>query len=95
MNITQPLLDQLCRLSRLELSPEQRQSAAAEMEQIVAWMQRLQDVESGAAELAPGFSPLKNVTRPDEVRPSLDRAELLASAPAQKEGAYVVPKAVE
>ncbi len=35
--------------------------------------------------------PLQNVTRPDEVRPCLDRAEVLAEAPATEDGMFRVP----
>ncbi len=35
--------------------------------------------------------PLRNVTRPDEVRPCLDRAEVLAEAPATEDGMFRVP----
>ena len=39
--------------------------------------------------------PLVNVTRPDEVRPSLPHDEALRNAPAQANGLFMVPKIVE
>jgi len=36
--------------------------------------------------------PLENVLRPDEVRPSLDRAEVLAAAPEAEDGRFRVPR---
>ena len=35
--------------------------------------------------------PLVNVLRPDEQRPSLDRDEVLAAAPAVEDGRFRVP----
>ncbi len=35
--------------------------------------------------------PLQNVTRPDVVRPGLDRDEVLAEAPASEQGMFRVP----
>src|SRR5690606_19803245 len=35
--------------------------------------------------------PLRNVMRPDEVRPSLDRDEVVAAAPAAEDGQFRVP----
>lgn len=35
--------------------------------------------------------PLRNVVRPDEVRPSLDRDEVLAEAPSAEDGMFRVP----
>jgi aspartyl-tRNA(Asn)/glutamyl-tRNA(Gln) amidotransferase subunit C len=39
--------------------------------------------------------PMVNVTRPDEVRPSMDQAAALANAPAHANGLFLVPKIVE
>ena len=33
-----------------------------------------------------------NVTRPDEVRPGLSRADALLNAPEQQDGAFLIPK---
>lgn len=38
--------------------------------------------------------PLVNVFRPDEVRPSVDRDEVLAQAPAAEDGRFRVPPAL-
>jgi aspartyl-tRNA(Asn)/glutamyl-tRNA(Gln) amidotransferase subunit C len=38
---------------------------------------------------------LINVTRPDEVRPSISHEEALRNAPAQANGLFIVPKIVE
>jgi aspartyl-tRNA(Asn)/glutamyl-tRNA(Gln) amidotransferase subunit C len=35
--------------------------------------------------------PLVNITRPDEVVPCLDRAEVLSCAPAVEDGQFKVP----
>jgi len=39
--------------------------------------------------------PLVNVTRPDEVRPSMEHEEALRNAPAQANGLFIVPKIIE
>ena len=39
--------------------------------------------------------PLVNVTRPDEVRPSISNEDALRNAPARSNGLFVVPKIVE
>ena len=36
--------------------------------------------------------PLNNVTRPDEVGPTLDRDEVLSQAPAAEDGRFRVPR---
>ena len=39
--------------------------------------------------------PLVNVTRPDEIRPSLPHDDALRNAPKQAGGLFIVPKIVE
>jgi aspartyl-tRNA(Asn)/glutamyl-tRNA(Gln) amidotransferase subunit C len=39
--------------------------------------------------------PLVNVTRADEIRPSLSNEAALGNAPAQANGLFIVPKIVE
>ena len=50
----------------------------------------LADVEPTAHPL-----PLVNVLRPDEVRPGVDRAEVLAQAPAAEDGRFRVPRIMD
>jgi aspartyl-tRNA(Asn)/glutamyl-tRNA(Gln) amidotransferase subunit C len=49
---------------------------------------------SGVEPTAHAF-PLVNVTRPDEVRPSISNEDALRNAPAQANGLFMVPKIVE
>jgi aspartyl-tRNA(Asn)/glutamyl-tRNA(Gln) amidotransferase subunit C len=62
--------------------------------QLAAVLDHAEDVESldveGIEPTAHPF-PLVNVTRPDVVAPCLDRAEVLASAPAVEDGQFKVP----
>jgi aspartyl-tRNA(Asn)/glutamyl-tRNA(Gln) amidotransferase subunit C len=39
--------------------------------------------------------PLTNVTRPDEVRPSLTAREVLAGAPAEEQQRFSVPRILD
>ena len=39
--------------------------------------------------------PLRNVLRADEVRPTLDRDEVLAAAPAAQDGRFRVPRILD
>jgi aspartyl-tRNA(Asn)/glutamyl-tRNA(Gln) amidotransferase subunit C len=39
--------------------------------------------------------PLRNVLRDDEVRPTLDRAEVLAAAPVAEDGRFRVPRILD
>ena len=67
----------------------------AQLEQIVAYMDVLNKLDTTGVEPMSHVFPVKNVLREDEVLPSQDRTELLAGAPVPDQEAFLVPKAVE
>ena len=82
-------------LARLSLSPEEEQRIDAQLGNILGYIEKLNEVDvSGVKPTAHAF-PLVNVTRSDEVRPSISNADALRNAPAQANGLFMVPKIVE
>jgi aspartyl-tRNA(Asn)/glutamyl-tRNA(Gln) amidotransferase subunit C len=85
----------LARLSRLALGDDELDRLAAQLDQIIAAVNRIQEV---AAEDIPPTShalPLTNVFRTDEVRPGLASAEALAAAPAVEQDRFRVPRILD
>jgi len=81
----------VARLARLRVSDDELDELTA---QLAAVLDHAADVEAfDLTDVEPTSHPhqLVNVTRPDEIRPSLDRDEVLAQAPAQSEGQFRVP----
>lgn len=95
MKITTETLDYLATLSRLTLPVEEQEQVAGELEKIVAYMDLLEELPTEGVEPLTHIVPLRNVLRADVVRPSSLRDELLSSAPAVKDGTYLVPRTVE
>lgn len=95
MSINTEMVDYIAELSRLELQAGEKQTMTAELEQIIAYMDVLNKLDTTGVEPMSHVFPVKNVLREDEVSPSQDRAELLAGAPAPDKEAFLVPKAVE
>jgi aspartyl-tRNA(Asn)/glutamyl-tRNA(Gln) amidotransferase subunit C len=82
-------------LARLALTPEEEQKIGAQLGHVLGYIEKLKEVDvSGVDPTAHAF-PLVNVTRPDEVRPSLSNQEALRNAPATANGLFMVPKIVE
>jgi aspartyl-tRNA(Asn)/glutamyl-tRNA(Gln) amidotransferase subunit C len=78
-------------LARLRLSDEELDLFTGQLQAV---LEHAEDVESLDTEGVPPTAhpyPLENVLRPDEPRPSLDRAEVLAQAPAAEDGRFRVP----
>jgi aspartyl-tRNA(Asn)/glutamyl-tRNA(Gln) amidotransferase subunit C len=81
----------VARLARLELSDEELDLFTG---QLGAVLEHAEDVEALDLTGVPATAhplPLRNVFRPDETRPSLDRDEVLAAAPAVEDGRFKVP----
>jgi aspartyl-tRNA(Asn)/glutamyl-tRNA(Gln) amidotransferase subunit C len=82
-------------LARLQLSPDEQQRLGAQLGNILNYIQKLQELDVSRVEPTAHAVPLVNVTRPDEVRPSLPHEDAMRNAPAQANGLFVVPKIVE
>ena len=88
-------LKAVAHLARLELTFEEEQKLGAQLGSILTYIEKLKEVDVSNVEPTAHAFPLVNVTRPDEVRPSLPHEEAMRNAPAQANGLFVVPKIVE
>ena len=82
-------------LARLSLSPEEERKISAQLGNILGYIEKLKEVDVTGVEPTAHAFPLVNVTRPDEVRPSLSNEDALRNAPAKANGLFMVPKIVE
>ena len=94
MNITPEMVDYISDLSRLRLPREEKEAMAEQLEQILAYMDILNALDTGGAPEEQA-RPAGNVWRKDQVEPSFDREELLKNAPASDGETFLVPRAVE
>lgn len=82
----------VAQLARLKLTDEELQRFTG---QLAAVLEHARDVEALDTEGVPPTAhplPLRNVLRDDVVRPSLDRAEVLAQAPSVEADRFRVPR---
>jgi aspartyl-tRNA(Asn)/glutamyl-tRNA(Gln) amidotransferase subunit C len=82
-------------LARLTLSPEEEIKMGKQLGHVLGYIEKLKEVDVSGVEPTAHAFPLINVTRRDEVRPSLTNEEALRNAPAKANGLFVVPKIVE
>lgn len=88
-------LKEVAHLARLELTPEEEQKLGVQLGSILTYIEKLKEVDVSNVEPTAHAFPLVNVTRSDEVHPSLPHEEAMRNAPAQANGLFVVPKIVE
>jgi len=88
-------VEYVAHLARLELTPEEARKIGAQLGQVLAYIEKLKEVNVDGVDPTAHAFPLVNVTRPDEVRPSMTNEEALSNAPAHANGLFIVPKIVE
>lgn len=94
MSLSSDEVRYIASLARLDLSDEEVQRLAPQLSRILEYAEQVGEV--AAEDVAPTSHPypLTNVTREDEVRPSLPRDELLAQAPEVEDDRFAVPRIV-
>ena len=90
--ITRADVEHVAQLARLALTDDEIQALTGELEAILEYAAEVSalDIDDVAPTAHP--LPLVNVLRSDEVRPGLDRDEVLAEAPAAEDGRFRVPR---
>ena len=82
-------------LARLALTPDEEKKLSAQLGGILGYIEKLRELDVTNVEPTAHAVPLVNVTRVDEIRPSLPHEEALRNAPRQSNGLFIVPKIVE
>jgi aspartyl-tRNA(Asn)/glutamyl-tRNA(Gln) amidotransferase subunit C len=82
-------------LARLALTPDEEQKLGTQLGNILGYIEKLKELDVSKVEPTAHAVPLVNVTRSDEVKPSLPHEEAMRNAPAKANGLFVVPKIVE
>lgn len=95
MPIDRDAVDHVARLARLDLSEEDRTRMQAELSAILEHAERIQALDLDGLDPTSHPVPLKNMMRPDEVTPSLDRDDALANGPDVEGGRFRVPRIIE
>jgi len=82
-------------LARLRLTPDEEKKFGEQLGQILGYVEKLKELDVSNVEPTAHAMPLVNVTRPDEIRPSIPHEDALRNAPATANGLFIVPKIVE
>ncbi|MEC7883671.1 MAG: Asp-tRNA(Asn)/Glu-tRNA(Gln) amidotransferase subunit GatC [Verrucomicrobiota bacterium] len=82
-------------LARITLTPDQEARLGAQLDDILGYVKKLEELDVSDVEPMAHAVPLYNVMRADEVKPSISNDEALANAPKKANGLFVVPKIVE
>lgn len=92
MEFTREQIDYVAHLARIELTDEERERFGAQLASVLAYVEKLDELDTSGVEPMAHVMGLRNVFRDDVVQPSTPREALLANAPAHACGSYLVPK---
>jgi aspartyl-tRNA(Asn)/glutamyl-tRNA(Gln) amidotransferase subunit C len=81
----------VARLARIDLSNEELDRFAVQLATVLEHAAQVAGLDTRGVEPTAHPLPLQNVLRSDEPRPSLNRDEVLAQAPAVESGRFKVP----
>jgi aspartyl-tRNA(Asn)/glutamyl-tRNA(Gln) amidotransferase subunit C len=95
MSLDAAAVARIARLARIRVTDEEKTSLAAELSQVMAWVDELQTVDTEGVEPLTSVVGARLKTRPDIVTLNITRDEVLANAPEAMAGFFTVPKVVE
>lgn len=95
MKITKKEVEHVARLARLELTDEEKERFTRELNSILTYIDKLNELKTDDVEPTSHVIPIVNVFREDEVRPSHLREKVLANAPEEEEAFFKVPRILE
>lgn len=82
----------LARLARLALTDTELDSFAGQLDAIISHVSQIQAVDVTGIEATDNPLEDVNVTRADEIQPSLTQQQALAAAPVAVDGRFAVPQ---
>lgn len=94
MALTREQVQHVALLSRLALTDEQTDKIAHQLDAILGYIEKLNELDTTGVEPLSHPLKLQNVLRDDKLAPSLDREEALKNAPKQRQGFFEVPRII-
>jgi aspartyl/glutamyl-tRNA(Asn/Gln) amidotransferase subunit C (EC 6.3.5.-) len=95
MSIDKKTARRVAHLARIEVADDQLDKLAAELSNILGFMEQLNEVDVEGVEAMTSVTPMALKRREDVVTDGGYQDKILANAPDAREGFFAVPKVVE
>lgn len=95
MMVTDEMINKLSRLSRLSFSEKEKEELRDELEKMIGFMDKLNEVDTSGVSPFLHISQEQNVFRQDEVTGELDSEKVFLNAPAREGNFFKVPKVIK
>jgi len=95
VKVTLQNVEHVAWLARLEIPEDEKELFTHHLNQILTYMEKLNELNTEEVEPTAHILPLKNVFRRDQVVPSLPQKDVLEMAPEAERGHVKVPRIIE
>lgn len=95
MIVNEALIDKLAQLSRLSFNPEEKIAIQQDLQKMIAFVEKLQEVDTTGVEPLTHLAIQDNVTRKDVVTAGLSQQEALKNAANSGNGFFKVPRVIK
>jgi len=95
MKISRKEVEYVAGLARLSLREEEIEALTSDMDSILAYVEKLNELETAGIIPTAHAVPVENAFREDEIRPSLGTSKALQNSPESENGCFRVPKVIE
>jgi len=95
MKITEQTVDRIAELSKLEFNAAEKQVLVGDMNKILTFMEKLNEMDTEGVEPLIYMTDEVNALRKDEVKHDVSHEEALKNAPKKDSDYFRVPKVLE
>jgi aspartyl-tRNA(Asn)/glutamyl-tRNA(Gln) amidotransferase subunit C len=93
--ITREDVEHVAELARLELTAAEQEQFVAQLNEILTYFEKLNELDTTDVEPTSQVIPMSNVFRDDAVQTSLERTKVLQNAPEASHFFFKVPRIIE
>jgi aspartyl-tRNA(Asn)/glutamyl-tRNA(Gln) amidotransferase subunit C len=91
MQVNREIVNKLAKLSRLHFSEEEKEAIQADLQKMIHFVDKLNELDTEGLEPVLHMSTEVNKLRADEVRGSVSAEEALSNAPGRLDNFFTVP----
>jgi aspartyl-tRNA(Asn)/glutamyl-tRNA(Gln) amidotransferase subunit C len=95
MNVNDALIEKLANLSRLEFNEEEKEEIKNDLEKMIGFIEKLNELDTAGVEPLLHMSDNVNVFRNDIVNGQLSRKDVFKNAPLHDDEFFKVPKVIK
>ena len=95
MTVNDALIEKLAHLSRLEIQPEEKEGLKAELEKMIGFIDKLNELDTTGVEPLLHMTSNRDVFREDVVEGQISKEDAFKNAPAHDKDFFKVPKVIK